>query len=609
MMKAGCAYRFSHDQIQCASCKLIPESDREAFHLGLGRLLFHASSPEEVETNIFTIIDKFDTGSRLITDRKEKTDLAILSLKAGQLASAMSAFPSASKYLKFGINLLTEEDWETNRGLCFDLYNLCAEMDYVLGDFKGVERNLQLVLQRARNYREKLRPYYTIVQAKWSGGNMLDAVITAVALLAELGEPFPSVVTGKICREAVEETRILLSARTEEELFNLERATDVDVQEAMKFLNILTQYTYKEKKEYFPLVACKMVRLSLLRGVCRESACGFAAYGLILCGRLHKKPTLGYKYGLLAIRLLQRFQVREFQAQIYVIVYGVMGSWIGQIQATLPLLKEAMDVGLKTGDIEYAANAARVYQGRALCCGQPLGPLLLEAVHLHHVREYKQQAVNMQRATRQVILNLMGRSSDPTQLSEDQMSSHAGKDDPDRKEFFRTNFYFWRLWLQYFFGEYQLAWETAMDIKAAVRKQQNLFPVDHAFYTCLAALALARQMGKEMYAVDIQENMALMKKWVDLTPWNCQHKLDLMTAEYAYLEGDITRAAEAYDNSINVARKHRFVHEEGLALERAGIFSRECGYHDAATDYFRRACDCYNQWGATSKVAQVQQNI
>jgi len=97
-----------------------------------------------------------------------------------------------------------------------------------------------------------------------------------------------------------------------------------------------------------------------------------------------------------------------------------------------------------------------------------------------------------------------------------------------------------------------------------------------------------------------------MKKWAASTPWNCGHKLELLHAENAYLEGDEDGAAKAYDSAIALAANNSFLHEQGLALERAGVFYFERQKCDIALEFFRKAHDCYTQWGACSKAAHVQ---
>ena len=92
-----------------------------------------------------------------------------------------------------------------------------------------------------------------------------------------------------------------------------------------------------------------------------------------------------------------------------------------------------------------------------------------------------------------------------------------------------------------------------------------------------------------------------MKTWAGNSSWNFDHKLHLLNAENAYLNGDLGGAAKAYDDAIHVAGEHGFVHEQALACERAGIFYSEAINADTGIEYFKRSHKHYVEWGAQSK--------
>jgi hypothetical protein len=51
---------------------------------------------------------------------------------------------------------------------------------------------------------------------------------------------------------------------------------------------------------------------------------------------------------------------------------------------------------------------------------------------------------------------------------------------------------------------------------------------------------------------------------VNISSWNFTHKLFLLEAEHHVLKGNDALAVEKYDLSITTARRHQFLHEEGL---------------------------------------------
>uniref|UniRef100_A0A7S4ICG1 KIF-binding protein n=1 Tax=Odontella aurita TaxID=265563 RepID=A0A7S4ICG1_9STRA len=214
---------------------------------------------------------------------------------------------------------------------------------------------------------------------------------------------------------------------------------------------------------------------------------------------------------------------------------------------------------------------------------------------------------------RQFALNLLGKSADLVKLVGKVMDEGNLLYLAEEKgsSSLRSIVYFYRMVLEVFFGEYERAAETAELNKNVDKDNMGRFSivVNHCFYHGLSALILARRQGRSKWEDTISKAMTQMKKWTSANLWNCEHKLALMNAEYAYLEGDINIAIQAYDCAIVSAAKHRFVHEEGLALERAGIFYLETGDNATASRLIHRAHDCYVRWEAHSKAAHVKQHF
>src|SRR4030095_3585456 len=115
------AYRFLHDRVQEAAYSLIPEGARGAAHLQIGRLLASRTAPAEIEEKIFEIANQLNRGSHLITSAAERAWVAAFNLIAGRRGKMSTAYASALSYLTAGRALLTEETWDGNYELIFDI--------------------------------------------------------------------------------------------------------------------------------------------------------------------------------------------------------------------------------------------------------------------------------------------------------------------------------------------------------------------------------------------------------------------------------------------------------------------------------------------------------
>ena len=123
-------YRFLHDRIQQAAALLIEEKDLQQTHLNIGLLLLKNVSVEEREIRIFDIANHLNIGMEGRTDLSSEdfaaTDssvsLAELNLMAGKRAKKANAIATATSYFALGLERLSDDSWQTDYALTFDLY-------------------------------------------------------------------------------------------------------------------------------------------------------------------------------------------------------------------------------------------------------------------------------------------------------------------------------------------------------------------------------------------------------------------------------------------------------------------------------------------------------
>ena len=92
---------------------------------------------------------------------------------------------------------------------------------------------------------------------------------------------------------------------------------------------------------------------------------------------------------------------------------------------------------------------------------------------------------------------------------------------------------------------------------------------------------------------------------------NFRNKLELLEAEKYGISGhhESNVALLAYNKSIISAQKAGFLHEQGLACEKAGLYCKRMKDNENALAYFNQALDCYEKWGSSVKVEFIRKEL
>jgi tetratricopeptide (TPR) repeat protein len=156
-------------------------------------------------------------------------------------------------------------------------------------------------------------------------------------------------------------------------------------------------------------------------------------------------------------------------------------------------------------------------------------------------------------------------------------------------------------------------YETTVDV-AKLRGKTNvmcILDICHVFYEGIAALRVARRENTERDSlIEIGEKaLSTFETWKSYSNWNFENKLLLLAAELYYTKGELHAAEKQYKASIESAQAHRFLHEEGLALEELGMLYKEMGNLEQAEIVTLKALSCYERWGATAIVKQLDSEL
>jgi tetratricopeptide (TPR) repeat protein len=128
------------------------------------------------------------------------------------------------------------------------------------------------------------------------------------------------------------------------------------------------------------------------------------------------------------------------------------------------------------------------------------------------------------------------------------------------------------------------------------------------FFEGLTSFLLARRSSGDTSTkwIDRGDSMLTrMRSWSEHSKWNWENKMLLLEAESMYTKGEFDRAESLFDSAIRSAHEHRFIHEEAIASELAGMFYQEMGNHQKSYLYLAHSLECYEKWGAHAVARRV----
>ena len=606
-------YKFLHDRVQQAAYALIDESQKQVVHLQIGRNLLEKTSPERLTDRLFEIVDHVNHGIELVTERAERDEIARLNLIAGQKAKAAIAYSAAKEYLATGRAWLAASSWQTNYELTLELYSETTEVAYLCGEFEQVESWVAIVLQKAKTVLDSLRVYEVKIQTDRAQGQPLKAVNTALQVLQQLGIRFPEKPSQIDIQVELDTITSRLSKKPIKELIHLPEMAEPDKLAAMRILSSITIAAYIAAPNLMPLIASKQVNLSIQYGNAFVSPFAYASFGLILCGMVGDIEA-GYQFGQLALRMLSQQDTHPLKVKTLATVNYFIIHWKEHVRETLKPLLEGYQSGLETGDLEYAAYCAYIYCANSCRTDKELVEVERDLkTYGEAIRQIKQETtLTWSQILQQFILNLMGYSVNPIHLigkaynEENGLPQHEAANDGVAI----FSLYFHKLALTYLFSKYAQAVENAALAERYLIHvaATPLEPLYH-FYSSLARLATyprSNALAQEEILKKVAACQEKMNRWAHHAPMNYLHKYHLVQAETARVLGQLLEAEEFYEQAIQGAKDNDYLQAEALAYELAAKFYLARSREKFAQTYMKEAHYCYERWGATAKVEDLE---
>jgi PAS domain S-box-containing protein len=401
-----------------------------------------------------------------------------------------------------------------------------------------------------------------------------------------------------------------------ENLSEIKKMTDPNVLAAMQIFGSVGAATYFSNQDLMAIMTFKAVQLSIKHGNAPESVILYSAYGLILCSVVGDIDS-GFRFGQLALRLLDKFNLPELASQAGHLVNAFINHWKIHLRETLSPLKQAYLIGLETGNFEYAGYGALFFCFHSLFAGIELPEVE------RRIRNYSRAISRLKhefsqtflQIFHQTVVNLKDKVNDPCRLSGtyydecQRLSTHREANDKTTL----ANFFFIKLYLNYLFGEYSKASEYVICMEEHIDGLNGTITIPlYYFYNSLTQLALyanAEAPDQRKIFKKVVGNQKKMKYWAKHAPMNYQHKYLLVEAERLSVTGKKKQAEKHYRQAVELAKQNGYLNEEALILERTAIFYASIEENQLAAETMLKARTAYEKWGAMAKVRVLDKDF
>eukprot|EP00977_Amphora_coffeiformis_P001619 scaffold310_cov168-Amphora_coffeaeformis.AAC.14 len=159
-----------------------------------------------------------------------------------------------------------------------------------------------------------------------------------------------------------------------------------------------------------------------------------------------------------------------------------------------------------------------------------------------------------------------------------------------------------------YFAEYEMGAKLVLDLGGLDNLRNNFLGLcfgSNLLPFGLCCYAIARRNGHAKCKRAANQLRAETQKDVDGGCVNLIHVLSLLNAEFYALNGQIAQAKESYAKAAVDAIRGGFLQNGAVANERYGDFLLDQQDRTEAAHRYRKAVECYKEWGATGVVKRL----
>lgn len=608
-------YHFLHDRIQEAAYKLLPEPQRAAVHLRIGRLLAQQLHSSQNDDAIFDVVSQLNRGRALISSSAERRRLAELNLIASKRAKISAAFSSALQYCTVGLSSIPKNGWRRWPALVFALELNRAECEFLTGDLSTAEERLLFLSARATSTIEHGQVACLRIDLSTTLGKTEVAIEIGLDFLDRFDRSWPRAPTEAEVRWEYERAWTSIIGRSIEELVDLPLMSDADTLAKMDVLTKVATPALLANDKLHSLLICRIVNLSLEYGNTHSSCHAYVHLGA-LAGRRFGQYKAGYTFGCLGYELIERRGLQRFKARTFLSFACLVMPWGRHLRAAREMFRKAFANASKLGDITFAGYTSHNLISHMLTSGDSLASIRDELVaFLDFARQARFGLVTDILETQNALVTMLQGESprfgclDSASFIESEFEDHISGD----PSLAIAACWYWvrKLQARFFAGDYSEAIEAYGNAHPLLSSLPTFLETSDAyFYSALSHAGSydgASPIDRVNHLDALAAHHAKIAEWAEYCPENFAGRATLLAAEMARVHGREFEAQRLYETAIRLSQENDFIQDEGLANELAARFCFSNGLETVARAHLENARYCYSLWGAGGKIRHLDQ--
>ena len=356
-------YDFSHDQIQSAAFRLIPDDRKVALQLAIGKRLIEGLDSYQRDQFLFSAAELCIAGMELM-DPTEKRHLAFWVFLAGDAALKQGAFETALRYLCLSIQALGEHPFQTDVELSIPLFCGALEAAFILNVGEKIDSYLDTVLSQSQiPLVTKSRAALIQIKTFATRHKFNDCNTYICQLFEELG-------AGKVSPKAgllsaifeLKKTHRMVSKYNEKEYLDLPLCTDPKINMAVDMIKAGITALYLGSPPLFIILTCKGLQLSLKHGISPSTPMTMSCVGILFAG-IEKDYDRARELGEAGLAICEKYRFKKVFPQTATQTFAFIRHYKRPMQQFVAPLRYSMDVGMRMGVMEDVSLAKGMF-----CC-------------------------------------------------------------------------------------------------------------------------------------------------------------------------------------------------------------------------------------------------